>query len=113
MNMSDIWNVLGYYEMGEDALAKGDFFNAAKYFRQCYFYYEYGELPVFIEEVYIKGGDAYDKYQELLTKLTPEEMNEINIRNKQIGFEKGDIYINENNFESTYYNWSRSRNDEI
>ena len=36
--MSDLGNVLCYYEMGEEAEAKGDFFNAAKYFRQSYFY---------------------------------------------------------------------------
>lgn len=31
--MSDLGNVIDYYDMGEKAEAKGDYFNAAKYFR--------------------------------------------------------------------------------
>lgn len=112
-NMSDLWNVLGYYEMGEEAQAKGDYFNAAKYFRLCYFYFEYGELPIYIEEISIKGGEAYQRYEELCEKLTAEELIEIKEKNKRIGFETGDIDLNIENFDNTFYNWSKSRFDEI
>lgn len=111
--MSDLGNVLCYYEMGEEAEAKGDFFNAAKYFRQSYFYFEFGELPIYIEQVNQKGGEAYERYEQLLTKLTVEEVNEIKERNKRIGFQSGDIDLDMENFENTYCNWSKSRFDEI
>ena len=108
-NMSDLYNVLGYYEMGEEAQAKGDYFNAVKYFRLCYFYFEYGEFPIYIEEVNIKGEEAYDRYKKLRTKLTAEELIEIKKKNKRIGFKTDDI----GNFKNTYNNWSKSRFDEI
>ena len=107
--MSDLGNVLCYYEMGEEAQAKGGYFNAVKYFRLCYFYFEYGELPIYIEEVSIKGGEAYQRYEELCKKLTAEELIEIKKKNKRIGFKTDDI----GNFENTYNNWSKSRFDEI
>lgn len=111
--MSDLGNVLCYYEMGEEAEAKGDFFNAAKYFRQSYFYFEFGELPIYIEQVNQKGGEAYQRYEELCKKLTAEELIEIKKKNKRIGFETGDIDLNIENFDNTFYNWSKSRFDEI
>ena len=101
--MSDLWNVLGYYEMGEEAQAKGDYFNAVKYFRLCYFYFEYGEFPIYIEEVNIKGQDAYERYEELCEKLTAEELIEIKGKNKRIGFKTDDI----GNFDNTYDDWSK------
>lgn len=87
--MSDLWNVLGYYEMGEEAQAKGDYFNAVKYFRLCYFYFEYGELPIYIEEVSIKGGEAYERYKKLSTKLTAEELIEIKKKTNELALKQG------------------------
>ena len=111
--MSDLWNVLGYYEMGEEAQAKGDYFNAAKYFRLCCFYSECGEFPIYIEEVNIKGEEAYERYKKLRAKLTAEELIEIKEKNKRIGFKTGDIDLDVENFDNTFYNWSKSRFDEI
>ncbi len=110
--MSDLGNVIGYYDMGEVAEAKGDYFNAAKYFRQCYLCYEFGELPFFMEEVERKGGEAYVRYNQLLAKLTNEEVDEIKGRNEKSGFESGDINVNIESFENAFCYWSKNRFDE-
>ena len=71
------------------------------------------KFPIYIEEVNIKGEEAYERYKKLRAKLTAEELIEIKEKNKRIGFKTGDIDLDVENFDNTFYNWSKSRFDEI
>lgn len=109
--MSDLWNVISSYNAGESAFEKGNYIEAARQFRSCYLYYEYGELPQYYEEVDKKGCDSINRYKEILNKyLTEEEVIQIKAENNKMSYKSGDIDINMDNFEATCCAWANKNN---
>lgn len=110
--MSDLGAILDYYDLGEKAFNAKDYLNAAKYFRECYHAYEFGELPVYNYEVESKGGEAYDRYNDIKEKyLSEDQLKELRRINKKDNIENDDIDVNSDNFLSKYTNWSENRED--
>lgn len=76
--MSDLGNVLGFYEMAEQAFERGMYNEAAIYFRQCYLTYETGELTIYLEDVHLKGTNALNRYKDILNNyLTQAEREKL------------------------------------
>ena len=110
--MSDLGTVLDYYEFGEKAFNAKDYLNAAKYFRECYHAYEFGELPMYDSEVEEKGSEAYDRYNYIKDNhLSEEQQKELRI-NKKNTMKNNDIDVDSDSFLSMYTNWSENRKNQ-
>ena len=108
--MSDIENVLRYFELAESAFENKDYINAAIYFRKCYYNYEYGELPIYIKEIDEKGHEAYNRYNDIKNNyLSKYEKLKIQQINSNVEIEDEDIAVNSENFLPQYCNWSKNR----
>ena len=60
------------YREGMEEKKKKNYLLAARLFRNCYYYYEYGELPVYYSHLEQYGLDSIDKYEYCKSKLTDE-----------------------------------------
>ena len=110
--MSDIANVLIFYENGEEAFETKHYLIAAYFFRDCYLYYQYGELPVSGSEIDEKGFFACERYEEIVSNyLTPEEIEKLKLSNAKKGIKGIDIVVNYDTFEQSWIGWSKSRFD--
>ena len=110
--MSDLGTVLDYYEFGEKAFIAKDYLRAAKYFRECYHAYEFGELPMYDSEVERKGCEAYDRYNYIKDNhLSKEQLKQLRTNQKNT-IKNEDIDEDTDNFISKYTNWSENRGNQ-
>ena len=70
--MSDLGNIDGTYQEGMAEKKKKNYLCAARLFRMCHHYYEYGELPVYYPHLERYGLDAGWQYEDCKSKLTDE-----------------------------------------
>ena len=111
--MSDIWNVISYYNEGIKAFEEKEYLKAAISFRDSYLAFEYGDLPVYNSEVDQISYLAPQKYEEIVeNNLTPEELDKLIISNAKKRIRGLDISVNEETFMNTWIGWSESRFDE-
>ena len=54
------------------AKKKKNYLRAARLFRMCHYYYEYGELPVYFCQLERFGMDSQSQYEYCKSKLTDE-----------------------------------------
>lgn len=77
--MPQTLDVINNYESGEQSAQKGDFLSAARYYRDCYYSFEFGEFSIYPDIVYKYGTSAGRKYDDCLKKLpkgTREQLEE-------------------------------------
>ena len=70
--MSDLGNIEPPYREGLAEKKAKNYLRAARWFRICYYYYEYGELPMYFMQLESYGLDAMDKFEYCKSKLTDE-----------------------------------------
>ena len=70
--MSDLGNIDGTYQEGMAEKKRKNYLCAARLFRMCHNYYEYGELPVYYQHLERYGIDAGWQYEDCKSKLTDE-----------------------------------------
>lgn len=110
--MSNLANVLISYENGEKAVETMQYLIAAYFFRDCYFTYEYGELPIYCSEVEEKGLLAGQKYEEIVSNhLTQEDIEKLKLSNAKKGIKGVDIAVNYETFEISWIGWSKNKFD--
>ena len=70
--MSDLGGIDMCYREGKDEKKKNNYLCAARLFRMCHYYYEYGELPEYYPQLESYGLDAMGQYEYCKSKLTDE-----------------------------------------
>lgn len=70
--MSDLGGIEMCYLEGKEEKKKKNYLCAARLFRMCHYYYEYGELPVYYPHLERYGIDAEWQYEDCKSKLTVE-----------------------------------------
>lgn len=70
--MSDLGGIEICYIEGKEQKEKKNYLCAARLFRMCHHYYEYGELPVYYPLLKRYGLDAKRQYKDCKSKLTDE-----------------------------------------
>ena len=70
--MQDVYGIIGCYEEGMEAKKKKNYLEAARCFRMCYYYYEYGELNVYYRHVERRAQKSYYWFDYCKSKLTED-----------------------------------------
>ena len=70
--MSSLGGIDMSYREGMEEKKKKNYLLAARLFLNCYYYYEYGELPVYDWRLEKYGQDAINQYEYCKSKLTDE-----------------------------------------
>ena len=71
--MSDISDVIFYYNEAKEALSNKKYEEAALSFYKCWWKYENGELPIFDSTVQTYGEDAIEQYKFIVSKYKLEK----------------------------------------
>lgn len=70
--MQDIYGIIGCYDEGMEAKKEKNYLRAARCFRMCRYYYEYGELNFYFSHVEKRAQKSYRLYDRCKSKLTKE-----------------------------------------
>ena len=70
--MRDIYGIIGCYDEGMEAKKEKNYLQAARCFRMCRYYYEYGELNFYFSHVEKRAKESYRLYVRCKSKLTKE-----------------------------------------
>ena len=70
--MSDLGGIEMCYLEGKEEKKKKNYLCAARLFRMCHHYYEYGELPMYYPHLESYGIDAEWQYEVCKSKLTDD-----------------------------------------
>ncbi len=81
--MSDLGNIDGTYKEGMVQKKRKNYLRAARWFRMCQKYYEYGELPVYYKYLEEYGLDSFNQYEYCKSKLTEETQQMLDQEEKE------------------------------
>lgn len=70
--MRDAYGILDCYEEGMEAKKKKNHLKAARCFRMCYYYYEYGDLNVYYRHIERRAHKSYHWFDYCKSKLTED-----------------------------------------